>query len=115
MSDLKRFSLDKGEGGVQLSLLRSPLLANEAVPDNHLFSTLVEARVEVKGQIRPIGGHVHCDPDTQRQEPLVGSQCSLTHTVIELNTGTKTSMFVRIFVHFTAARESQLVSYVLNW
>lgn len=77
MSDLKRFSLDKGEE-VQLSLLWSPLLANAAVPDNYLFSTLVEARVEVKGQIRPIGGHVHRDPDTQPQEPLV--RCSLTHS-----------------------------------
>lgn len=78
MSDLKRFSLDKGEG-VQLSLLRSPLLANEAVPDNYLFSTLVEARVEVKGHIRPIGGHVHCDPDTQQQSQSQGSACLLEY------------------------------------
>lgn len=86
MSDLKRFSLNKGEE-LQLSLLWSPLLANEAVPDNHLFSTLVEARVEVKGNIRPIGGHVHCDPDTHQQEPLIGSQTE-THAVIPLNTWT---------------------------
>lgn len=65
MSDLKWLSLNEGEG-VQLSLLGSPLLANEAVPDNHLFATLFEARVKVKGNIRPIGGQVHRDPDAHK-------------------------------------------------
>lgn len=67
MSDHKRISWDEREG-FQLSLLRSPLLVDQAVPDDHLLAVLVEARVEVEGQVRPIGGQVHGDPDTQEDQ-----------------------------------------------
>lgn len=65
MSDLKRSSGAEGEG-VQLSLLRSPSLVDEAVPDEHLAAVLVEARVEVEGDVIVIGGHVHGEPETQQ-------------------------------------------------
>lgn len=50
MFNLKGLSLDKGEV-LQLSLFWPPLVANEAVPDDHLPAILIEARVEVEGQV----------------------------------------------------------------
>lgn len=47
---LKWLSQDKGEV-LQLSLLFPPLLLDAAVPDDHPLPVLVEARVEVKGQV----------------------------------------------------------------
>lgn len=48
--DLER--LPPAEGEVrQLPLLRPPLLADAAVPDDHLLAVLVKARVEVEGQV----------------------------------------------------------------
>lgn len=70
MSDLKRHSRDEGKG-VQLSLLRSPLLVDAAVPDNHLVAVLVEARVEVEGNVGALGGQVHGDPGTQQNRQRV--------------------------------------------
>lgn len=70
MSDLKRHSSDEGKGG-QLSLLRSPRLVDTAVPDNHPVAVLVEARVEVEGNVRALGGQVHGDPETQQNRQQV--------------------------------------------
>lgn len=60
MPDLERLS--RAEGKVsQLSLLHPPLIANAAVPDDHLPATVVEARVKVEGQVM-WRGQIHCDP-----------------------------------------------------
>lgn len=60
MPDHERLS--RGEGKVsQLSLLRPPLIADAAVPDDHLPATLVEARVKVEGQVTS-RGQIHRDP-----------------------------------------------------
>lgn len=64
--DLKRLTRGEGEG-LQLSLLRPPLLVDEAVPDDRLAAAVIEARVEVEGHVTTVGGHVHGDPDTQEQ------------------------------------------------
>lgn len=63
--DLKGLSLDEGEV-LQLSLFWPPLVANEAVPDDHLPAILIETRVEVEGQVMSCG-HVHCDPKKQQR------------------------------------------------
>lgn len=70
MSDLKRHSRDEGKGG-QLSLLRSPPLVDIAVPDNHLVAVLVEARVEVEGDVRALSGQVHGEPGAQQNRQQV--------------------------------------------
>lgn len=70
MSDLKRHSRDEGKGG-QLPLLRSPSVVDPAVPDNHLVAVLVEARVEVEGDVGAPGGQVHGDPGTQQNRQQV--------------------------------------------
>lgn len=47
---LEWLSMDEGEA-LQVSLLLAPLLADAAVPDDHLLAVLIETRVEVESQI----------------------------------------------------------------
>lgn len=64
MSDLKGLSLDKGEV-LGVSLLFTPPPSDAAVPNHHLPATLVEARVEVEGQV--IGRtNIHSNPECNR-------------------------------------------------
>lgn len=56
---LERLALHEGEA-LQVSLLLAPLLADAAVPHDHLLAALIEARVEVESQIiRCI--QIHCE------------------------------------------------------
>ena len=50
ISDLERLPLDEGEV-LLVPLLVAPPLADVAVPDDHLPAVLVEAGVEVEGQV----------------------------------------------------------------
>lgn len=65
---LEWLSPDKGEM-LQLSLLRTPLLSNTAVPDDHLPAVVVKTRVEVEGQVTWCG-HIHYDPEKQQRTPV---------------------------------------------
>lgn len=72
--DLEWLSLNKGELG-QLSLLTSPNIADAAVPDNHLLAVLIEARVEVEGQVTWCS---QIDGDPIRQQKKHGSNSDTT-------------------------------------
>lgn len=63
ISDLEWLPLDKREP-LEISLFSPPLIVDAAVPDYHLIATLVEARVEMEGQVACCG-QIHCDPEKQ--------------------------------------------------
>lgn len=51
----------------ELSLLLPPLFVNTTVPDDHLIAVLIEARVEVEGQVA-ICVQIHCEPKKQQRQ-----------------------------------------------
>lgn len=72
LSDLKILPRHKREV-LQLPLLFAPLFTDAAVSDNHLLAALVEARVEVEGDVTSCG-QVHRDPDeSQRPQWITDS------------------------------------------
>lgn len=84
-SYLKRLSWHKGE--VTRPLLSSPLVADAAVADDHLLVVLVEARVEVEGDVTGFA-NIHCDPKKVRRKlPLQMVQqfkCLCKATMIQI-------------------------------
>lgn len=64
-SDLELLSLDKGEL-LQLSLLWTPLVVDEAVPDDHVAATLAESRVEVERDVTGCA-KIQSDPENQQR------------------------------------------------